>query len=275
MIEVIRFVMVRGPAYGYNLNMKKSVYLMAPLGRDISQRDLDVRIRALTNLGIPVDNIKIHPDCQSFASPSVLVKRRVEWGFKILGAFVGTDEYVLRQLNNKMNKLHKLTDVLIQYPKVQFRYLLHRHCYDAKVNYWLRAQLPHHGRRFVDEFRKQQMRLVASYHGVYEAIEFDDKWSDVHDWYERATLPIEMGGMAIRNMGVVALTAFACSVAASLRHMAVIFPELITLGPQGGFLQLTQTTPSETSMDPSQSYILRILTLNDNNHITSYTLSQD
>ena len=66
--------------------------------------------------------------------------------------------------------------------------------------------MPHHGRRFVDEFRKQQMRLVASYHGVYEAIEFDDKWSDVHDWYERATLPIEMGGMAIRNMGVVALT---------------------------------------------------------------------
>ena len=79
MIEVIRFVMVRGPAYGYNLNMKKSVYLMAPLGRDISQRDLDVRIRALTNLGIPVDNIKIHPDCQSFASLSVLVKRRVEF----------------------------------------------------------------------------------------------------------------------------------------------------------------------------------------------------
>ena len=164
MIEVIRFVMVRGPAYGYNLNMKKSVYLMAPLGRDISQRDLDVRIRALTNLGIPVDNVKIHPDCQSFVSPSVLAKRRVEWGFKILGAFVGTDEYVLRQLNNKMNKLHKLTDVLIQYPKVQFRYLLHRHCYDAKVNYWLRAQLPHHGRRFVDEFRKQQMRLVVSCH---------------------------------------------------------------------------------------------------------------
>ena len=56
---------------------------------------MDVRIRALTNLGIPVDNVKIHPDCQSFVSPSVLVKRRVEWGFKILGAFVGTDEYVL------------------------------------------------------------------------------------------------------------------------------------------------------------------------------------
>ena len=47
----------------------------------------------------------------------------------------------------------------------------------------------------------------------------------VYEWYERATLPIEKGGMAIRNMGVVALTAFACSLAASLKHMASIFPE--------------------------------------------------
>ena len=77
------------------------------------------------------------------------------------------------------------------------------------------------------------MRLVASYHGVYEVTEFEDRWAEVHGWYERATLPIEMGGMAIRNMGTVALTAFACSWAASLKHMAVIFPERITLGPQG------------------------------------------
>ena len=49
------------------------------------------------------------------------------------------------------------------------------------VNYWLwlKAQLPHHGRRFVDDFRKQQMRLVASYYGVYEMNELEDRWSDV------------------------------------------------------------------------------------------------
>ena len=89
------------------------------------------------------------------------------------------------------------------------------------------------------------MRLVASYHGIYEATEFEDRWADVHGWYERATLPIEMGGMAIRNMGTVALTAFACSWAASLKHMAVIFPERIALGPQGDFLQFSQQTSSE------------------------------
>ena len=37
----------------------------------------------------------------------------------------------------------------------------------------------------------------------------------------------EMGGMAIRNMGVVALTAYACSLVASLKRMATTFPEWI------------------------------------------------
>ena len=136
----------------------------------------------------------------------------------------------------------RVTDSLIQYPKAQFRYCLHRFCYDAKVNYWLRAQLPLHGRRFVDDFRKQQMRLVASYHGVYEATEIEDKWSDVVEWYERATLPVELGGMAIRNMAMVALTAFACSLASSLKHMTVIFPERITLGSRGAPLHISQSS---------------------------------
>ena len=30
MVDVIEFVKSRGPSYGYNLNMKKSTYLMAP-----------------------------------------------------------------------------------------------------------------------------------------------------------------------------------------------------------------------------------------------------
>ena len=85
---------------------------------------------------MPIQNIKVHPQCQSFVSPMVLTKRRIEWGCKVLGSFIETNEYVLRELNNKMSKIHKLTDVLIQYPKSQFRYYLHRTCCAAKMNYW-------------------------------------------------------------------------------------------------------------------------------------------
>ena len=92
--------------------MEKRVHLMAPACRDASQRDLDTRLCALTNLGAPIDDIQVHPDRQSLASSSVLAKRRIEWGFKTPGAYVGTDEC----------------------PKAQFRHCLRRRRYDAKVN---------------------------------------------------------------------------------------------------------------------------------------------
>ena len=75
------------------------------------------------------------------------------------------------------------------------------------------------------------MRLVASYHGISDKTEVDSNWQEVYEWYERSTLPIEKGGMAIRNMAVVALTAFACSLTASLKHMANIFPCLLYTSP--------------------------------------------
>ena len=53
--------------------------------------------------------------------------------------------------------------------------------------------------------------------------------------------------MAIRNMGVVALTAFACSMAASLKRMANIFPEWISLGRQGDLLQVSHDAFLEMS----------------------------
>ena len=98
MVDVIKFVKTRGPAYGYNLNMKKSIYLMAPTSRSFSQQELIERINVLARLGLPIDNIKVHPRiincCQPYASSAVLAKRSVQWGCKILGAFVGTDDYV-------------------------------------------------------------------------------------------------------------------------------------------------------------------------------------
>ena len=50
-----------------------------------------------------------------------------------------------------------------------------------------------------------------------------------------------------RNIGVVALTAFACSLAASLKHMASIFPEWITPGQQADQMQISHDASHEMS----------------------------
>ena len=46
---------------------------------------------------------------------------------------------------------------------------------------------------------------------------------------------------------MVALTAFACSLVASLKHMATIFPEWITFGQQGALLHTSHEASPEMS----------------------------
>ena len=46
-------------------------------------------------------------------------------------------------------------------------------------------------------------------------------------------LPIEKGGMALNNAVYVSLTAFACSIAASMKELAKVFPDWIRIGSDG------------------------------------------
>ena len=83
----------------------------------------------------------------------------------MLGAFIGAEEYALK---SKMNELRRLTDVLLQYPRAQARYYLHKFCYDAKINYWLRTHSPAHAICLVEDFQTRRMKLAASCHGVHD-----------------------------------------------------------------------------------------------------------
>ena len=51
MVEVIKFVLERGPAYGYKLNVKKSVYLMAPTAMKPSAHEIERETQTLSELG--------------------------------------------------------------------------------------------------------------------------------------------------------------------------------------------------------------------------------
>ena len=47
--------------------------------------------------------------------------------------------------------------------------------------------------------------------------------------YERVALPIEKGGMALNNTAFISLTAFACSIAASMKELAKVFLDWIEI----------------------------------------------
>ena len=70
----------------------------------------------------------------SLFSSALVNKRKAEWGFKILGAYVGTDEFVMNALQQKMESIRKITQTLLLYPNVQARCYLRRFCYNSEVN---------------------------------------------------------------------------------------------------------------------------------------------
>ena len=52
---------------------------------------VDQKIARILDLGIPIKNIEVHPDCEPDAPRELILKREREYGFKMLGSFVGTD----------------------------------------------------------------------------------------------------------------------------------------------------------------------------------------
>ena len=77
---------------------------MAPTTERLDYESLRPRVQLLTSLGIPFENIKIHPDCQRDVCADLTTRRRAEWKFIILRAFIGTDEFVLNALLPKNEK---------------------------------------------------------------------------------------------------------------------------------------------------------------------------
>ena len=53
------------------------------------------------DLGVPIENIKVNPDCEPDAPRATIVRREREYGFKMLGSFIGTDSFVLNALKIK------------------------------------------------------------------------------------------------------------------------------------------------------------------------------
>ena len=106
MIEIIRFVKERGPEYGYRLNLGKYLYLLSPNTSD--RLSVDQKIARTLDLGTPIENIKVHPDCEPDAPREFILTREREYGFKTLGSFVGTDSFVLNALQGKIVRLDEV-----------------------------------------------------------------------------------------------------------------------------------------------------------------------
>ena len=95
---------------------------MAPPLEYLSDQQLEDRIKQLEVLGIPRDNIKIHPRCQNNCSSITLLLREEQWGIKVLGAYVGHPKFVAKHLEKKLVTIQETAEILMKYPNIQARY---------------------------------------------------------------------------------------------------------------------------------------------------------
>ena len=169
--------------------MSKCKYLLAP-SVTLDETELNRRLHIIMELGFPMSNIKIHPDTQQGISPDLYQSRLEQWGCEVLGAYIDSKEYIKNSLDSKMKGIKSVADDLLKYPNSQARYYIHKYCFNEKINYWLRNQFPNDSKDFLDEFKKTQTRLIASYHGIYDQDTVNNQPELFMDLYKRVSFPI-------------------------------------------------------------------------------------
>jgi hypothetical protein len=108
-------------------------------------------------IGFNPDIVKIHPD-----NSADIEVAKLKYGTKMLGGYLGTDEFVKAQLSEHLNKLRNESLILLKYPDVQGRYLLFKHCYMPKPIHLLRTTRPDLTAGFVEELEKIHLLILES-----------------------------------------------------------------------------------------------------------------
>jgi hypothetical protein len=211
MLRIIHFLQVKGPAYGYHIKCNKGGYLLGSCGGD--RASVQLRKQRLRDLGLDEGIIKVHPDDVDEQDKEAVTK---QYGLKILGSYVGTDEYIKDQLDQHLQQLRETAHRLGEYGDLQGRLLLIRNCFVAKVNYIFRTLSPRVTKKFawdVDELKKKMLLKLLQ----YSEGELDNETIQLA--FRQATFPIADGGLGFSQSDKVAHAGYVASMLEFLKTL--------------------------------------------------------
>jgi hypothetical protein len=244
MIEAVRYLQQRGPQrFGYRIKSTKGAYLIGKCGS--FQQALE-RFQALTSeehrINLSPAIVKIHPEdlSEGDAADADLpekyrimgdVQRRQDYGVKMLGAYVGSDEYVLEKLRGVIGEYEDISQSLMNYPLVQQRMLLFRYCFNPKPIHLLRTTPTRLTGEFTRQFLLLQKRIIESLF----LRELDDA---MMDWF---CIPIDHGGLGIMDIRTIRTIAHTASVFGSPTfqkgYLHLLRNEIDHIATFGGFFR--------------------------------------
>ena len=212
MCKVIQFMIDDGPKHGYTLRRDKGVYL---LGKCTTNADAIIRKKYLVRtFKFKEDMIRIHPANGGEANL---------YGASVLGGFIGTDEFILVQLGNKLDKLSDVADKLVEYNDPHCKYTLFRKSFQTMFNHLLRTTSP---RLLQDSFgRLDEMnaKIMLSIIGEKYLSVDNSVWKDIELQVQMKTAD---GGLGLGKVEKISRPAYLASLAAASQH---IQPELLKM----------------------------------------------
>ena len=150
MIEFITNILHHGPQYGYNVNTSKSTYL---IGKCDSRETAELRFQKIVELGLDPEIIKFHPD--NDGPPE-------EYGGKVLGSYIGSDEFCKARLSEKIDEFRHSAKSITTVHNKQTQFLLLKMCFSPKITYLQRTMPPYLLSDFQTEFNNLKFSILAN-----------------------------------------------------------------------------------------------------------------
>jgi hypothetical protein len=197
MCNVVECIQSDGPEYGYKLSKRKGTYLLA---KCVDHLEAKRRKTVLMNrFHLDASMIHIHPDNLINVESS-----RVTYGVKILGGYIGMDEYIRSQHLKKIEELKIIGERIANFSNPQIAFLLLKRSFNFKINHLLRTSYPSDVVFLTgafEEIKKLSMECIVESLLTEELMRL-------------LRLPLSNGGVGLQDTSVIKEAAYVASIVA-------------------------------------------------------------
>ena len=116
------------------------------------------------------------------------VEATSKYGLKMLGPFVGSDEFVKANIMKQVESFETRAENLEKVENLQYRFLLLRHCFAPKLTYLLRNTRSDVTTEIVDKFESYKRRIFCGIIGEDPTLFDNSSWDQIQ-------LAVDNGGM--------------------------------------------------------------------------------
>ena len=201
-VSVLHFLKDQGPRFGLHLNLNKCKVLLGV--RQSLTSACNAKGMYSESFNIPIDNIQMHP----VNAPN----EEANYGLKLLGGFVGTDAFIGRQLQMKLDELEQQQQHIKNFKNEQSKFIILQRSFQLRVVHLMRTTPPALMAHFCNEFDFLKKDIISSIIYKEGFMVADDTWLQM-------MLKLDDGGLGLNPSLETAMAAYIAGMVAAFPFM--------------------------------------------------------